>query len=134
MLIVFGGLPGTGKSTIAGELARKLPAFYLRLDSLEMALVRSGLVADQGDIGPAGYCAGYALAADNLRLGHNVLADCVNPLEITCEAWRQVALEVAAPCLEVEIICSDEAEHRVIDTAVLGVDEAVDKLLSLLQS
>lgn len=48
MLIVFGGLPGTVKLNIAGELARGLPAFYLRLGSLEMALMHSGLVTDQG--------------------------------------------------------------------------------------
>ena len=112
MLVVFSGLSGTGKSTIAGELAKRLPAFYLRLDSLEMALVNSGLVSDQWDLGPAGYYAGYAVAGDNLRLGHSVVADCVNPLDITRDAWRQVALEAGAPCLEVEVVCSDIAEHR----------------------
>jgi predicted kinase len=55
MLIAFGGLPGTGKTTIAQALARKLAAVYLRIDTLEQALIASG---DAGaDIGPAGYLA-----------------------------------------------------------------------------
>jgi predicted kinase len=35
MLIVFGGFPGTGKTTIAQKLANKLAAIYIRIDSLE---------------------------------------------------------------------------------------------------
>ena len=34
MLIIFGGLPGTGKTTIARSLARKLSAAYVRIDSV----------------------------------------------------------------------------------------------------
>lgn len=32
MLLVFSGIPGTGKSTLAHEVARRLGAVYLRLD------------------------------------------------------------------------------------------------------
>ena len=38
MLIVFSGLPGSGKTTIARELARQLGAVYLRIDVIEQAL------------------------------------------------------------------------------------------------
>lgn len=110
MLIAFGGLPGTGKTTIAQALARKLAAVYLRIDTLEQALIASG---DAGaDIGPAGYLAAYAVAADNFRLGLTVVADSVNSLHITRSAWRNVALETDVPILEVEVICSDAATHR----------------------
>jgi len=110
MLIAFGGLPGTGKTTIAQALARKLAAVYLRIDTLEQALIASG---DAGaDIGPAGYLAAYAVAADNFRLGLTVVADSVNSLHITRSAWRNVAIETDVPILEVEVICSDAATHR----------------------
>lgn len=111
-MIVFGGLPGVGKTTIARALALRLRAFHLRVDSLEQALVNSGLVASQWDLGPAGYCAAYALAADNLGLGLGVVADCVNPLKITRDAWRQIAQDARTPCLEIELVCTDKTEHR----------------------
>ena len=38
MLIIFGGLPGTGKTAIAQQLARELGAVYLRIDSMEQAI------------------------------------------------------------------------------------------------
>jgi predicted kinase len=56
--------------------------------------------------------AAYAIAEDNLRLGHIVIADSVNPLAVTRAAWRRVARVSSADLLEVEVICSDETEHR----------------------
>ena len=111
-MLIFGGLPGTGKSSIASIVARNLGAVYLRMDSLEQALVDSGLVKEQWDLGPAGYYAGYALAKDNLRLGNKVVADSVNPLRVTRDAWRQAALDAKASYLEIEVVCSDKHEHR----------------------
>ncbi len=65
MLYIFGGLPGTGKSTLASALAGASGAVYIRVDTIEQAVRDSGLVLD----GPAGYLVGYALAFDNLILG-----------------------------------------------------------------
>jgi predicted kinase len=45
MLIIFGGLPGTGKTTIARELARQLGAVHVRIDSIEEAILDSGYTA-----------------------------------------------------------------------------------------
>lgn len=39
MLIVFGGLPGTGKTTLAQALARRQRACYLRVDAVESGIV-----------------------------------------------------------------------------------------------
>ena len=38
MLVVFGGLPGTGKTTLARQVADRLGATYLRIDTIEQAL------------------------------------------------------------------------------------------------
>lgn len=51
-------------------------------------------------------------ALDNLRLGHIVLADCVNPLTLTRNAWQDVAVKAGSGLLEVELICSDPQIHR----------------------
>ena len=59
MLISFSGLPGVGKSSVARLLAQRIKAVWLRIDSLEQALVRSGVV-DRDGLGPAGYYVGYA--------------------------------------------------------------------------
>jgi predicted kinase len=109
MLIVFGGLPGTGKTTLARELARRLSATYVRIDTLEQAILRSGVVSNAG---PSGYFVGYAIAADNVSIGLTVVADSVNSLEVTRDAWRAVAKMTGVRLVEVEVICSDAVEHR----------------------
>lgn len=110
MLIIFSGLPGSGKTTIAKVLAQKLNAAYIRIDSIEQALIRAGI--EPQEINAKGYEVGYALAAENLQLNIQVIADSVNPLEITREAWRNIALKNNSQFLEVEILCSDKDEHR----------------------
>lgn len=41
MLIVIGGLPATGKTTLARLLASRTGAVHLRVDTIEQAVVRS---------------------------------------------------------------------------------------------
>lgn len=110
MLIAFGGIPGTGKTTVAQTLARNLAAVYLRIDTLEQAFTTA--TGHGADIGPAGYLAGYAVAKDNLRLGLTVVADSVNSLHVTRSAWRRVALDTGVRIFEIELICSDPTVHR----------------------
>src|SRR5438309_9913750 len=62
MLIILGGLPGTGKTAIAWELARQLSAVYLRIDSIEQAIRDSRVVSKP--LNDAGYRIGYSVAED----------------------------------------------------------------------
>lgn len=110
MLIVFGGLPGTGKTTIARALAARHSATYLRIDVIEQALRAANVLA--GDVGPAGYVVANALAESNLASGRSVVADCVNPVDESRQAWRATATRAGKPLIEIEIICSDLNEHR----------------------
>ena len=110
MLITFAGLPGSGKTVIATELARRLGAVYLRIDSIEQAIRDSEIVSESVD--DAGYRVGYAVAQDNLRLGRTVIADSVNPLQLTRDAWIAAARRARASAVEVEIVCSDSNVHR----------------------
>lgn len=114
VLLVIGGLPATGKTTIARRLAARLHAAYVRIDSIETAIARAEGAAEQtnGWALPPGYEVGYAVAADQLRTGLDVVAESVNPLRVTREAWRQAGLGVGARVVEVETVCSDAVEHR----------------------
>jgi predicted kinase len=109
-LIIFGGLPATGKTTIALELAHQMGAVYLRIDSIEQAIRDSKAI--DGSIDDAGYRVAYAVAEDNLRLGQTVIADSVNPLQLTRDAWIGAADRAGAVAIEVEIICSDREQHQ----------------------
>lgn len=110
MLITFGGLPGTGKTTLAKQLSRQISATYLRIDTLEQGL-RS--IADFPEKYPAlGYSLAYSLTRENLSLGQLVVTDSVNPIELTRKAWAKIALETGVQLIEIEIICSDSIEHR----------------------
>ncbi len=108
MLYIFGGLPGTGKSTLSAALSQVLRATYLRVDIVEQALRVTDVWVD----GPVGYIVCYELAAQNLRLGLDVVADTVNPIGETREAWRNVAEALDVPYAEIEVVCSDDDEHR----------------------
>jgi predicted kinase len=110
MLIVFAGLPGSGKSTIARGLARGIGALWLRIDSIEQAIRDSGIVS--GSIEDAGYRGAYAVAEDNLLLGRDVIGDAVNDCLLARKAWRNVALRTGARVVEIETICTDPEEHR----------------------
>ena len=107
VLIVFGGLPGTGKTTISRELTIRLAANYLRIDSIEQTLREAGRTVDT-----EGYAIANALAAENLKLGRIVIADCVNPVLASRVGWRKTALQNSARMIEIEMVCSDLALHR----------------------
>src|SRR6202034_1146588 len=110
MLIIFGGLPATGKTTIARDLARQLGATYLRIDTIEQA-IRDSATRSQ-PVNDEGYRVAYAVAEDNLRLGRTVIADSVNPVRLSRDAWIGVAHRAHARAVEVEVICSDPQLHR----------------------
>ena len=101
MLIVFGGLPGAGKSTIARELARQIGAVHLRIDSMEQAIWASRVASQP--LNDAGYRVAYAVAEDNLRIGRTVIADSVNPLQLTRDAWVEVAKSAPVRVIEIEV-------------------------------
>jgi predicted kinase len=107
-LYIFSGLPGSGKTTIAKELARRLRAAFFRLDTLEHGLKELCSIQVQGE----GYGLMQRLAADNILVGVDVVVDCVNPWDLTRNAWENVAVANGGSYVNIEIVRSDRAEHK----------------------
>ena len=105
LLIEFGGLPGTGKSTLAGHLAEDSGAVWLRIDEIEGAMRRNGLTAAQ--TGVTAYSVAHDVAASHLRRGLTVIADAVNPVDAARLGWRDLARSVRARHVVIETSCPD---------------------------
>lgn len=107
-LLIFAGLPASGKSTLAQAVARRIGGVYVRVDTIEQALQDLGLVGAP----QAGYELAYRVALDNLRLGRDVVADSCNAIELSRREWERVALNAGAAYANIEVVCSDTGEHR----------------------
>jgi len=63
---------------------------------------------------------------DNLLLGVSVVADSCNHISLTRNEWEQVAIDAKANYLNIEIICSDNSEHRKrVDTRTSTVSNLI---------
>nr|WP_256842892.1 AAA family ATPase [Ornithinimicrobium cryptoxanthini] len=120
VLLVLGGRPGTGKTTLARAWAAARGAAHARVDTIEQALLRAGDAPDRSP-GPEGYAAAYAVAADQLTLGLDVVADSVNPLAVTRQAWQDVARRTGARVLQVELTCAEAEHRRRVDTRTADI-------------
>ena len=76
---IFSGLPAVGKTTLAKSLSNRLRAVYLRVDTVEKALIDLCNYQVEGE----GYRLSYRIASDNLELGNIVVADSCSPIKLT---------------------------------------------------
>ncbi len=110
-LVVFSGLPGTGKSTLAEGAAHLLGCPLFTKDQLEATLWRSGIGAEQNS-GFAAYELLTTLAREQLRRGQSAVIDSVATFERIRAVWRELAGQHNAAFRVVECVCSDSAIHR----------------------
>ena len=113
-LIIFSGLPGTGKSTLAEMIGRDLGIPVFAKDWLEATLLRSGLnqMTDLKSLGFAGYELLTVLAERQFRLGQSVILDSVAGTQSIRNRWQQLSEQYEADWRVVECVCSDEALQR----------------------
>ncbi|MEB3754234.1 AAA family ATPase [Acinetobacter sp. MD2(2019)] len=110
MLIVFSGLPGTGKTTLCQALIKKRGFTYIRIDEIEFTIQQYNNSFEK--IGAIGYEIAFSIALSNLKLGNIVVADNVNPVIESRKKWKKVAQKANVKIIEIEVICSDKVEHK----------------------
>ncbi|MDX2391005.1 MULTISPECIES: AAA family ATPase [unclassified Streptomyces] len=111
MLIVMAGLPAVGKSSVAGELGRALPAAVVSVDPIEAAMWRAGVDRVQ-PTGLAAYLVAEAVADGVLALDQCVIIDAVNAMEVARRQWRTLADRHRVPVAFIEVVCSDSRVHQ----------------------
>jgi predicted kinase len=111
---MFSGLPGTGKSTLAEQLARtvRVPAFAgdWLMGGLKPAH-RALATLDRTEYGDAWFGLLRTLVTRQLMLGQSAIVDDVIG-EGQDVLWRETAAQFSARLRVIECICSDEAVHR----------------------
>ena len=113
-LIVFSGLPGTGKSKLAEAVGSELGIPVFAKDWLEAGLLRSRLtVSDENSsLGATSYDLLTMLAERQMSLHQSVILDSVASTESIRSTWREICRKYHAEWRVVECICSDESVHR----------------------
>lgn len=109
ILVILAGLPGTGKTTLARRLSRALSLVYLRVDCVEAPFMAED--PKSGSTGE-GYRALINLARENLKLGHGVIIDTVNPLHISRAMFKALSEEARAETYQFELKLKDRSLHR----------------------
>lgn len=113
-LIVFSGLPGTGKSTLAEAVGQQLLIPVFAKDWLEASLLQSELApsGQNKSLGYASYELLTLLAKRQLMLGQSVILDSVAATRSIRSEWRRLAKRYQAERRVIECVCSDESIHR----------------------
>ena len=113
-LIIFSGLPGTGKSTLAEAVGGHLSIPVFAKDWLEATLLKSDLIPakDNEPVGSIGYDLLTTLAERQLMLNQSAILDSVARTQSIRDTWFHLSQQYQAEWHVIECICSDESFHR----------------------
>jgi len=113
-LIIFSGLPGTGKSTLAEAVGKYFGIPVFAKDWLEASLLQSRLKStdENKSLGYAGYELLTVLAKRQLMLGQSVILDSVAATRSIRVEWRKLTKRYQAEWRVIECICSDQSIHQ----------------------
>ena len=110
IVVQMHGEPGSGKSTVARELGRRLGAVVLDKDVIKSALLSGGIGWDAASSGA--YEVYFAVARSLVEQGHRVVLD--NPVfwPRVEDQWLATAALAGSPAILIECVCTDRAELR----------------------
>ena len=107
------GVAGSGKTTLAGQVLRRLCAVYLDNNHVVdpfFPQTRAGKRSEQ--MRPGFYRALYTIAAENLRLGNSVLLDVPHIKEVQSKTWisliRRIAERNHAKLVIIRCACNEQ--------------------------
>lgn len=108
---MFAGLPGSGKSAVADEVARRLRVPVLSVDPIEEGMDMAGIDASF-ERGLAAYLVAERVAAHLLSLGQDVMVDACNAEPEGRAVWRELAGRHGLEPMWIEVRPRDPALHR----------------------
>jgi predicted kinase len=111
VLIVFGGVPGSGKSTVAEHVGDRLGVPVFALDWLLGALTPFGM-RHHPDLMGIGNELLTTLAYRELCAGRSAILDTTSEDPTDRARWASLATAAGAAFIPVVCVCTDEALHR----------------------
>lgn len=117
-IIIIGGIPCTGKTTVANALSKKINASVFTKDILEAAIVRSGIVSTK-ELQGVGYELLAVLAQNEIDFGRSVILDCISSSRSIKHYWGGIVTEKTR---YIECVCSNKELHKTrIESRVRGI-------------
>ena len=118
-IIIVGGLPGTGKTTISKRFSESIGAPVYTKDELEAVIVKGGL-SNFENLRGVGYELLKTISLNNLNQGISSILDCIFPEHRVTAYWQQI---ISKPIKYIECICPDETLHRTrLEARRRGID------------
>ncbi|HEX2381767.1 MAG TPA: AAA family ATPase [Acidimicrobiales bacterium] len=126
-LVLIGGLPGTGKSTLAAALADQLPVVVLRTDELRAGHAKQGGAYGEGRYAPTAVAQNYHALLDQaaplLRSGESVVLDGSWSRNDLRSLAAELARETLSDLVELRCVAPTSITNARIDKRALRGDD-----------